>query len=81
MTVIHCTVFVFYLKLRYNSFMENLRENFLKVYANIPLGLRDDIVLVIDDKPLTWNVAYLEVKEDTDFSKKILKELKDLKLI
>ena len=61
--------------------MENLRENFLKVYANIPLGLRDDIILVFEDKSLTWNVVYLEVKANTDLSNKILKELKDLNLI
>lgn len=61
--------------------MENLREDFLKVYANIPLGLRDDIILVFEGKSLTWNVAYLEVMANTDISHKILKELKDLNLI
>ncbi len=61
--------------------METLRENFLKVYANLPLGLRDDIILVFESKPLTWNVVYLEVMANTDLSNKILKELKDLNLI
>ena len=60
---------------------DETREKFLKVYANIPLGLRGDIILVIDGKPLTWDVAYLEVKENTDLSKKILEDLKNLKLI
>ena len=61
--------------------METLRENFLKVYANLPLNVRDEIILVFDGKPLTWNVAYLEVKANTDNGTKILKELKELKLI
>jgi hypothetical protein len=61
--------------------MENLRENFLKVYANIPLNLRDDIVLVFDQKPITWNVAYFEIKANTENGLKILQELKELKLI
>lgn len=61
--------------------METLRENFLRVYANIPLGLRDDIILVFENKPLTWNVVYLEVKANTDASEKILKGLKELNLI
>ncbi len=61
--------------------MEDLREKFLKVFANVPLGLREDIILVLDGKPLTWNVAYLEVKENTELSKRILKELQELKLI
>ena len=61
--------------------MDSLREDFLRIYANIPLGLRDDIILVFEDKSLTWNVAYLEVRANTDLSIKILKELKDLNLI
>jgi hypothetical protein len=61
--------------------MENLRENFLKVYANIPLNLRDDIILVFDQKPITWNVAYFEIKTNSENSVKILTELKELKLI
>ena len=63
------------------TYMEALRENFLKVYANIPLGLREDIILVMDGKSLTWNVAYLEVRANTEMSLKILQELRDLKLI
>lgn len=62
--------------------MENLREKFLKVYANVPLNLRDEIVLVLDGKgPITWNVAYFEIKEKTEISEKILQELASLKLI
>lgn len=61
--------------------MQHLRENFLKTYANIPLNLRDEIILVFKDKPLTWNVAYLEVKENSKASKEILQELYELKLI
>ncbi|MEK9167935.1 MAG: hypothetical protein AAB769_01225 [Patescibacteria group bacterium] len=61
--------------------METLRENFLKVYANIPLNLRDEIVLVFENKPISWNVAYLEIKSNSDLSTKILSELKELKLI
>jgi len=61
--------------------MEALRENFLKVYANIPLSLRDEIILVFEDKPITWNVAYLEVKVNSEISLKILQELKSLNFI
>lgn len=61
--------------------MEALRENFLKVYANIPLSLRDEIILVFEDKPITWNVAYLEVKVSSEISLKILQELKSLNFI
>ncbi len=61
--------------------MEPSREQFLKVYANIPLNLRDEIILVFEGKPLTWNVAYLEIKANTNVSTGILRELRGLKLI
>ena len=61
--------------------MELLRERFLKIYSDMPLNLRDDIILVFEGKPITWNVAYLEIKNNTNLAQKILKELKELGLI
>ena len=58
------------------------KEKFLQVYANLPLGLRDSIVLVLDSHgPLTWNAAYLEVANNTELSRTILEKLSDLKII
>ena len=57
------------------------KENFIKIYSNLPLNLRREIILVIDEKPITWNVAYLEIRNDTGLGKKILKKLEDLKII
>jgi len=56
-------------------------EKFMKVYSNLPLNLRKDIVIVIDKEPITWNVAYLEVDQKTKKGKKILKKLEELKII
>ncbi len=61
--------------------MDYLREKFLKTYANIPLNLRDEIILVLGDQPISWKVAFLEVKADSDNSKKILENLGKLELI
>lgn len=65
--------------------MDQLRERFLRVYANIPLNLRDEVISVIEHsgirKPISWDVAYIEIKAKTDFSKIILKELEKLELI
>lgn len=58
-----------------------LREEFLKIYADLPLALRSEIILVLDDEPITWNAAYVEVYNNTEKSIKILKKLKDLKII
>ncbi len=54
------------------------KEKFLKVYSNIPSNIREEIIVVIDDKPYTWNAAYLEVVNDTDLGKKILGKMKEL---
>lgn len=62
--------------------MNENRENFLKIYADLPLGIRGEIILTLDDgKPITWNVAYLEVIENTPLSKIILSKLEKLQII
>lgn len=57
------------------------KEHFLEIYSNIPLGVRREIILVIDDKPITWNVAYIEVSEDTALGKEILLKLANLGIL
>ena len=61
--------------------MENKREKFLKVYANIPEGLRKDIIIIVDGKTYNWNTSYFEIKESTKLGEKILKELGELKIL
>jgi hypothetical protein len=61
--------------------MEPLRERFLKTYANIPLQLRDEIILVFEGDPVTWKVAYLEVKANSPLGEKLLQELNQMQLI
>jgi hypothetical protein len=61
---------------------KNNKSDFLKVYANLPVGLRGEIVIVIDDSgPVTWNVAYLEIVNDTNLGKIILEKLTKLEII
>ncbi len=57
------------------------RERFLKIYSDMPLNLRKEIVIIVDKEPITWNVAYLEVFNNTEKSKTILKKLQELKII
>lgn len=58
------------------------KENFLKIYANLPLGIRQEIILVLEDgRPITWNVAFVEVNESTLLSETILKKLEKLSII
>jgi hypothetical protein len=61
--------------------VEEKREKFLKIYANVPDNLREDIIVVVDTKTYTWNASYFEVKNNTNLGKKILKGLEDNKTI
>lgn len=57
-------------------------DKFFKVYANLPLNLRDEIVLVLPDRgPITWQVAYLEISNETVVGEEILKKLINLQMI
>jgi len=58
------------------------KARFLKVYSNLPINLRDDIVLVLERKgPITWNVAYIEINNETALGKLICTKLVELKFI
>jgi len=56
-------------------------SNFFKVYANLPLKIREQVILVVEDKPITWNVAYIEIKNNTKISQTILEKLESLGVI
>lgn len=61
---------------------EDLRQKFLKVYYNLPISSREETILDLEDHgPITWNVAYIEVKENTKISEIILSKLNDLNFI
>ena len=64
-----------------NKQEESLRTQFLRVYANLPLGIREDIICVLDNEPMSWSVVYLEIKSKTKISWRILDYLKELQLI
>lgn len=61
--------------------MKDLRSKFLKVYANVPLGIRNDIISVIDGEPMTWRVCYLEIHAETKWGDKILAYLDEMRFI
>lgn len=57
------------------------KDKFLRAYSNMPLGVRSEIILVIDNRPITWNVAFIEIDNDTKMGERILNKLIDLGLI
>ena len=55
------------------------KGQFYKTYANIPLGLRNEIVVVVsDNEPLSWNAAKIEIDNSTDKVEEILEKLSKL---
>ncbi|TAN33238.1 hypothetical protein EPN28_02805 [Patescibacteria group bacterium] len=61
---------------------ENNKHKFYRVYANLPLNLRSEIILVLPGKgPITWNVAYLEIENETELGEIILEKLEALQII
>lgn len=57
------------------------KAKFLKIYANLPLGVREEIIVLIDGEPLSWKAAKLEIDEDTQKGKTILEQLMKLQIL
>ncbi|MEK7543675.1 MAG: hypothetical protein AAB557_02310 [Patescibacteria group bacterium] len=58
-----------------------LKERFYKVYNNLPLNLREEVIVVLSNEPITWKVAKLEVDQDTELSRIILEKLDGLGML
>jgi hypothetical protein len=58
------------------------KDRFFKVFANLPLNLRNEVILVLPELgPITWHVAYLEISHDTEVGKDILTRLIEFNII
>ena len=58
--------------------MANKKERFYKIYNNLPLNIREEVVIVIDNEPITWKIARLEIDGGTHLSDVILEKLEAL---
>ncbi|PIN91113.1 hypothetical protein COU57_01880 [Candidatus Pacearchaeota archaeon CG10_big_fil_rev_8_21_14_0_10_32_14] len=62
--------------------MEEEKIKFVKIYSNLPDKIRkQDIIVVIEQRPYTWNAVYFEINNNTVLGKKILKKLKEMDII
>ena len=58
------------------------RDSFFRFYANLPIGVRREVVLDLPERgPITWEVAYREINEDSELGKVILQKLVELEFI
>jgi hypothetical protein len=81
-----CYIFLYYPVYLYTVAMtaneyHALKARFLKLYANVPMPLRGEIVAVVDDEPFTWASARAEILHDTAKSEKILQQLNNLRVL
>ena len=67
---------------------KELKMRFLKVYQNLPLSERKNTILLLEDKkdkkkkePISWEIAYIEIEQETEIGEKILNKLIKLNLI
>ena len=58
-----------------------MKEEFFKIYANLPIEERNNVVVVISNQPISWNIAYLEIKNNTGLGQQVLKILKELGIL
>ena len=58
-----------------------MKAKFIKIYANLPLATREEIVAVVNGEPFTWQAAKLEIEQDTPLGKDILELLIKLKIL
>ena len=57
------------------------KDKFLKTYANLPEPEREQVIAIIDNKTYSWNVAYIEILNDTELGKQILKKIEAMELL
>lgn len=59
------------------------RDAFFRHYASLPLNIRKEIILDLGELggPIIWEIAYREIKENTELGTLILNKLVELKFI
>ncbi|HUV47118.1 MAG TPA: hypothetical protein VMW29_03210 [Candidatus Bathyarchaeia archaeon] len=58
-----------------------LEEKFFQAYANIPLNIRQEIVVVVGNEPFSWSAAKIEIENKTAKGKEILEKLANMGII
>lgn len=58
-----------------------LKAKFLKLVAAVPVPLREEIIAVINNSTINWDVAAEEIKRDTPMAKLIIKQLQKVGLL
>lgn len=65
----------------YLYFVMEDNQKFFKVFSNVPVDERNNVVVIIDGESISWNLASIEIKNNTKRGGKILKTLEELEII
>lgn len=58
------------------------RDIFFRFFANLPIAVRQEVVLDIAPVgPITWDIAYKEIRSESELGNRILAKLIELKFI
>jgi hypothetical protein len=60
---------------------QDFASRFHRVYSNLPLEERKQVIIVIEKEPISWEVARVEIINKTERSKVILEKLVELEFI
>lgn len=61
--------------------IEFLQSRFLKAFAGVPIGLRNEVVAIVNEEPINWSAAYVEIMGKTKKGDEILQRMNDLGLL
>lgn len=56
-------------------------SRFQRIYANLPEKIRNGIVVVVDEKPYSWNAVYVELINNTTLGRKMYEKLLKMEII
>ena len=57
------------------------KDRFLKVYSNLPEDMRKEVIIVMNEKPYSWDSVFVEVSADTELGKAMVNKLTKMELI
>ena len=60
--------------------LDELRAKFLKAYSSLPEPETEQVIVVMD-KPFSWNKAFNEIVNKTALGNNILKKLKAMEIL
>ena len=56
-------------------------QRFFRVYPNLPLNERGNVCAVVNNEPVSWRIAKLEIENNTEVGIEILEQLIRLEII